>query len=248
MIFRFAVGSGDEYAFELNEATVYSHRRTRKYSRRGRRQSTVHTLQIGGRIKRSSNSDLNTALAELESAFESDLTLGSTAGLYYNDGTTRTTHYLDSLGTVNGIQVVQLSYDQATGAELVLHRHFSIVLQCEYVQTGIGSPVLEWSESLRHVGNGGPRVEWTELFSGPPQPTVVSQMTMQYLYQIGHALGFTGYVTPPNPIFPAYELNAMRQITPIGPTGHPMGHFDYGIQWQYVMALPTPGSFFPNAY
>lgn len=246
MIFRYAAPSDHSaggFSFHLNEATVNTLKRARTYNRRGRRRSTVVTMHVTGKLLEvyggsgwmSTQAEVTDAINGLENEFLADLTLGSVAGLYLDDGVTPTSHILTSADAIDGVKVLQISYGRNGGAEYTNLRSFDIVLQAEYPQSGLGGDVQYYRESIRTIGTGGPKSQYIPTWGSGVQVFPLWGNTVQHLYQSGEIITFSA--TPatliPSPLYQDEEEE--RQVIHFTPDNRVIGTRDFRARWSYHM-------------
>lgn len=224
MIFKYGT-----YAHANNEVSVTSTVRLAK-TKRGETQSLKHTWNIQGVLQAASQSSLTTALSTLDDAYDDD---GNDAGLYLDDGTTKTNMFLDSSKSIGGVRVLQKpSYPVGEGAEYSTFRTFAIVLEADFLETR--TSLLDFTERLDFSGTGGPRYVFLDVLNGPPQRQMVNQRTVARVVQSGSALGHGSWPNAPAPKFPDAELVDMRRVKLESPTNIKGTAIEYRIDWQYT--------------
>lgn len=246
MIFRYAAPSDHTaggFSFHLNEASINTLRRARTYNRRGRRRSTVVTMHVTGKLMEvygssgqiSSQAEVTDAINGLETEFLADLTAGSVTGLYLDDGTTPTSHILTSADAMDGVKVLQIGYERNGGAEYTNLRSFSIVLQAEYPQSGLGGDLQYYRESIRTVGTGGAKKQYLPTWGSGVQEFDLWNATPQHLYQRGEIITFsaTPVLLIPSPLYT--DIADERMVEHFTPDNRVIGSRDYRARWSYHM-------------
>lgn len=202
-------------------------------SPRGRRMEKEIRLYLQGEIQ-ATGTELLTKIATLiDQAYLNDY---QDAALYLDDDT-KTRHFLDNSGSITGVRIIQRSWPKGDGAELAVKRSFSVTLAAIYPDCE--DQLISWTESLKFIGNGGPRYEVVETFDGP-QAFLVAKKTAQRIIQKGEGVGYTATVLPPGPIFPAVEHQDIREHELV--SGHQRGQIatHYKTTWLYRMTSAVP--------
>lgn len=225
------------YAHDANENWFQIQARFR-HNKLGRPQSIINRWTIYGTKVQLDNdvASLTTKLAALEAAYSVD---GGDLRVYLNDGSTLTQHYLLNSGTVNGVQVLGISYvdrDPRSGqsaCEYVNKRTYRIILEAEVVDAD-AYPLLSWEETVIGVGTGGPIFVQKGALTGPPQRQIIQQQSSFSAIQIGRAVGYLGYPTQiASPIWPNDEHLERRRIEPGTPDFGLVRNTGWPISWRY---------------
>ena len=228
------------YSHAQNEAEIFVEKLP-YLSDRGYVAGVTHRWKIRGKILAASQSALTTAIAAMETAYG---TGGKDVGLYLDDGSTLTAHYLTNSQAAGGVRVTRIAYPEGAGGEYSFWRSYEIDLEADY-QTG-NVALRDFSESITYQGNGGPRRVLIETLDGFVVEQIVAQRTAFRAIQTGQASLYGSYPRPPAPIWPAAELPELRQIVPIGPQREGSNLTAYGIQWQYTFQSASPLSGTPS--
>jgi len=222
------------YTHDVNEVNLLSFQQRLKYSPRGKVEATVKTATIEAVLIPSSPSQTNitAAIREIEQAYSVN---GHAWALYQDDGTV-TPHALP-LGSIGGVRVLAFDWNKNDGAEYATGRTATIVLEAEYPDS---DGLLVFQETLRFIGNGGPRFVWVETANGPPQQQLVNQRTISRAVQSGMAVGLLAEPTYPQPIWPDVERRDLREMGRVGPRRDGNVFRDWGINWSYQFESGQP--------
>lgn len=229
------------YTHENNEIQIRSIQRQAYYSDRGNLAGIRHTYQLRGVLQAASQAALTTALRALESAYESG---PGNCGMYLDDGTTVTAHYLDNRTAAGGVKCLGIVYPEGPG-EYTTYRTYEITLEADYQEAD--NALRDFSENVTFEGSGGPRKVTIETLDGYVVEQIVSQRTPYRAIQSGSSMYYGAYPSAPAPIWPSAEMVDQRRITPISPQIEGRNRTVYGIQWQYVFQSATPLAGQPNA-
>jgi len=169
--------------------------------------------------------------------------------ILYDDNNAATSIRLLSTGAEPpGVVVTDYSFPESQSGDLVTGRAFQFTAEATYPNSGSAGAIIDYTESISQVGNGGPQVNWQNAFNGPPIPVRTYQFTMIQVVQQGSATGYLAYPTPPAPVLPpAYQQNQQQAVE--RKTPKPNGT-EYTINWKYVFQYPgpLPRPVFPNVY
>lgn len=161
---------------------------------------------------------------------------GHDLGLYHTDGTV-TPIFLSNSSSVNGVQVVDHNFPTPDSV-YATNYDFRITLQADYmVGEGTSTDVLEYSETLTYIGNGGPRVVGIELELGLPAMQRTRQRTLCQAIQSGRSVGFLTHVIP-NPYWPTLLQNPDSSVSL--DTALRGGAHSYAASWNYIFLSPVP--------
>lgn len=200
----------------------------------------IERWTINGRMKAAGAdlvADLTTDIGALKTAYATD---GSDIGLYEDDGTP-TAHVLTSSGCVGGVRVItQPSFPVGDQAEYATYRTYTITLEGRVETAALGW--LAYQDSISTVGTGeGEFVVRTPLV-GDPVRQDTSTRTPVKIRQSGSATGRTSWPSPANPVLPAYEHKAARNVTYQSPKYINGSYREYTVQWSYEFectAMPS---------
>jgi hypothetical protein len=167
-------------------------------------------------------------------------------GLYHDNGTP-SSHFLENYHPMNltGNRCIHRQFAaEDSNAEYATGRAFQYVIAAEIQNPE--SALIEYAESVTHVGDGGPVAHWEDTPGGPAWwPEFPS--TVQRVVQSGYAVTLGAYLLPPGPIlgFPYYMANqtVIKRTTPIR---YPQGLEGYRIDWNYTYLTNITIPLFPN--
>ncbi len=207
-------------------------------SQRGKRLQTVATFHLFGELLGTGSTLINDA-ASLMNAYQND---------YYDftytvDGVQ--VHRLSSstADCASGVRVLHRSFAKGDAAELAVKRSYSITLQATYDTPE--TELVYWQESIRYIGNCGPRFEIFETFNGPVA-VLTAVSTAQRIIQRGKAVGYSTYVLPPGPYIPQYEHQDQRQVELIGGVNIGNAVRFYTTEWTYNHTVGTYTEIYPQ--
>lgn len=202
-----------------------------------------HVWTLIGDLSANGASDITSEVVDLETAYGQQV---NSAGLYHDDGTTRTHLYWDASRTIGGIRPTLLQFPRGDGMEYVNVRTFMIMLEAEF--PAVNDSLVSFQESLTYQGMGGPRLAIHELRNGPPRIYMVSNRTPIVLVQQGQAIGLFSYPVPPYPIIPAFSNSPSAGIVRGTPRLRQSRYTDWPINWKYEMLLTSPVDLYPNKF
>lgn len=189
---------------------------------------------INGILHADDQAALTIALAALQAAYSTN---GGDIGLYLDDGTTVTAHYINNQDTRGGVRVKDFNYPVGDGAEYSTFRSYQIQIEAEIALTL--NAIKEWTESLTFTG-GGPRFVMLQPLNGPPIRQLVADQTPYQVSQSGAAVGYGSPPPFPAPLFSFAEHRDRRRQT-IGTPQFRNGQFtDFPISWSYEFESGTP--------
>lgn len=230
------------YQHPDNEVNLTNLMQRRVYSDRHRLLYTEHTLTVMGEINGTSQADLRTKIAALIDAYADD---GERASLFHDDDT-ESAHFLSSSNSINGVQVIDLSFPSGQPGEYTNCRTYQITLRAEYDNIEGTSDIVSFQESLRWIGTGGPMWEAYPVLVGPPVARVLFTATPQKVHQTGFAVGYRGWPLVPSPLFPQWEHLDRRIVQPDSPKSYRNARRFYPIRWAFDMTTPGGLSGYPN--
>ena len=202
-----------------------------------RRIGDIQEWHIIGAVIGTSQANLTTLLAALESAYSSDY-LDLT--MFLNDGTTSTQHRLKNSDTFGGTHVAFFGYIEGPWKmqlEYANRRTFYIVIRAE-IRTGGGN--YAWKERMSVKGTGGQKFRYMPSLNASPELQVLQQSSTYFYVQQGVAIGRHGHVVPPGPLVPSIEHLEQRKITYDTPKEIRVNDSElYTTTWQYVMEGTT---------
>jgi hypothetical protein len=215
-----------------NEATVAITKRP-VFNQRGQRQFTRETWHVTGFLQSTGQAALTAALAARQTALGTN---GGDIGLYLDDQATLTNHYMVSGNAIGGTRVTAYDFPNGAGAEYndgnPNYRTYTFSIEADFADTSVF--LIDFQESLRFDGNGGPLKLFLPVLEGPPQEQQTTQQTTYRAVQTGHATAYGAYPTIPGPIWPSAELGYLRSIVPVSPTLQAGKIDQFTISWTYV--------------
>lgn len=191
------------FAHDNNSVWFQLHRR-RIMSPANRRFKVQETWHIRGTVTDATQGGLTTKIAAIEAAYNVD---GNKDLIFYlDDGVTETAHKRTAASTLSGLRVIQpVSWHAGqpgiwgAGIEYSTIRSFSVVIQCEYLDSE--SNLIAYSESLRLQPAGIDFVA-QEALTGIPALITTQQQVRVIGYQRGMAIGATSWPAAPASLFP----------------------------------------------
>lgn len=233
-----------QYSFQVNGVEFTT--RTQVSETAGGRPYKYKTILNGkGQLLAIGSQPLSALQLQLETAF------GQVGGnfLLYDDNNALTSIRLLSTGAeYPGVVVTDFSFPESRGGELVTGRTFQFSAEATYPSSGAAGAILDYTESVSQVGNGGSQVSWQNAFNGPPVPVRTFPFSIVQVVQQGSATGYLAYPTPPLPVLPvAYQQNQLQSVE--RKTPKPNGT-EYTINWKYIFQYPgpLPRPLFPTVY
>lgn len=234
--------SGGTYQHATNEAAL-SITRDATRDEAGRITGFIERWTIQGELQGANASALTTSMGTLATVYSSTIT-----GIaLYQDGGTITDHVMLAADTVTGIQVVNPPhYPDGTRDQYVLRRNYVIVLEAEYATATTN--IISFTESIRRIGNGGPRIVAIPTLNGDVRFQQTLAATPVKIVQSGSAVGRFATPTPPAPLLPDMMLNEDEEAGETSPK--PRGNLDEGfpIEWSYTFLLSAKVNLRPHRW
>lgn len=195
---------------------------------------------IDGLLQRADQPALTAAIHELLAAYSVQ---GQDAALYLDDGTTLTSHWLQSAAAIGGVRVLAIDCPRGQGAEYSTFRAYHIALAAEFPSLGQDSSLVSWDETLNFTG-GGERFILLQTLNGPAQRQLVADQTPYHATQTGRAVGYLAYPLPGLPIWPQAEHVDRRRIVRraprrSGPSGQ-RAYTEWEVTWSYEFESDGP--------
>ncbi len=181
----------------------YTRSRRPKYSRIGKREGYREVWVINGDLLDTSQSALQTKIANLEAAYKD---FGRDLTFRYENGTA-TQDSLISSQTLNGTRVLDFAWQSGVAAgprsfgsmtQHVYTRKYQVVVVGDILDAEIN--VVFFSHSVQY-GTGGFDYVDQESLAGPPVRQVTKLQTAIPAVQIGMAIGLLGNPSPATPMF-----------------------------------------------
>ena len=168
------------------------------------------------------------------------------AGFYHDDGTV-SPWFLETSSALGGVRIIHRVFpnldDPGVYATGIPYR-----IGFEALYPAVTASPMIFRETIRYIGNCGPRRAWAELPTGSPTSEIVNQSTLQFIVQDGTALALLGVPLHSDPAFPNYENVDRRSIKFIGTesAGANLAQIHAGVEWHYEFTCPTPQFALPN--
>lgn len=212
-----------------------------KLSSVGLRQHQVVRWTIWGVVKAATKSALTTALAQTTNSFS---TGGKDLLFLDDDGVTATDHFTLNAGTLDGTQVVSFGYlpgnpqgAWGSGTEYTLRRTYKAVIEAKVLDSE--GAILQWFESVRTIGDGGPKFVMQGALTGPVQRQQTQQFTPYVALQMGRAVGHLDYPFAATSLWPASLHRDKSVVTTGTPKFGPVTNTEFPISWRYVHESAT---------
>jgi len=239
MFFRYG-----PYQHPDDEVLLQSFEQIPVRSPRGTRREVLSRMRVTGDIIATGQDAIAARIDELVLAYAEDY---RDAALYHDDGTiTRHALLNNVVQNATGVQITHRSWPRGDPAEYATYRHFSIGFQARY--TELDSDLMEYRESVRKMGSGGPMYGFVTMSSGPPRRQTIADQTPVRIIQSGYAVGYSTYplVYVPGPLYPDLEFVHLREVGIVTPSFAGQRWTDYTVSWRYEMASPVNVNPVPN--
>lgn len=218
------------YQHDASEAEVRVSTR-RLFSRRGHPMRLRKTLRVTGSLLATTEATMTAAVAALEAGYEKD---GRSCGLYQTNGTLVADHALTNADAIGGVRVIGIEYPQGGGV-FATNRPFAVTLEADYFPPKVNN-LLEYGQSIRRIGTGGPRRVLVPLVDGLPDIQYPQLRTVTHAIQSGRAVGLTAYPTRPAPLWPGWEEADRREYGSLEPENENGTRTGYGVSWTYYFS------------
>jgi hypothetical protein len=218
------------YSHDPGECEVFIHRNEFR-GPRGEVIGMQDTWDVVGRIHANDTAGVLAKIRNMEAAYSVN---NKDAGFI------GTNHAMINSNTINGIKVIKFpSYARPLPGEFSTYRNYELTLQCEYPYVTGGVTLANWEETLHFVGTGGPSWGYLECLNGPPQMQIFKERTVCRVTQSGSATAIGGYplMFVPQPIWPQYEHQDHREISPIA---HGDAFDQKSVHWTYHFSMTYP--------
>lgn len=179
------------YAFDPDAVWFTIHKQA-IIGRLGRRKYIAEMWHLTGRVSGANSEEVQAKVVALENAMTDGGDLVFTL-----------THALYSADCVEGTHVYSLKWlpgfdgtPRGSGAEMVLRRTFQITIGGKKLATGIDTDLIEYRETIRGRGTGGPIVLPVTALAGDVQAQQRVLKTPFWTTQSGYAVGLTEYPLP----------------------------------------------------
>jgi hypothetical protein len=229
MIFKFG-----SFSHPVNEINLASFSQRRIFNGRAKPDTLRKTMILEGVFIGASASTITSAINARQTAY---LGAPQDAGLYLDDGTTPTSHVLDSSDSETGVNCIAFDFPEGSPAEYATGRKFRVELQADYLDDE-ASEIVAYKETVSFQGTGGPRIIWVENDTAAPVAQQVSAYTPVYAQQSGFCVGRTDYLTVPNPYWPDYLDAPTKGIANSTPDLAGTKYRNYERRWDYKFIFP----------
>lgn len=190
----------------------------------------VHTINLSGEVEGDTQSECAAAEAAVQLAFSIPY---QDFALLLDSGVASPTRLVNGT-SISGVRCLFLNWPNTYGgAEYATLRSFTAVFEAEYL-AGTDDMLIDYSESVTVVGNGGPRKVIREAINAPPVEQIVSPNTAIRATQTGQAVGLLSYPSPANPLWPAALVNPDQAVTKETPRPGTGRTLQWPISWNYA--------------
>ena len=208
---------------------------TSEFGGRGYRKMLKRSMQVTGEILVNGAAAITAALSELEFSYQTgNGGLLTSIGLYDDNGNV-TSHVInDDADCFGGIRVTALHYPKGDATEFVNGRSYQLSVEADFIDRS-GGELVEFEETLRYQGTGGPRKANLETLTGPVVRQIVNKRTIRTITQIGRAVGLTAYPVAfiSRPIQPNDEHLDRRELIYGQPDWKGLRKTMWPVSWSY---------------
>ena len=191
-------------------------------------------VTFSGVLIATGQANIRAAAQALESAYSAD---GGDWALYH-DNNSKSHIFVNNSGSHGGTRV-DFSWAQNDPADYATGSlQYNIGVEATYPVL-LGA-IVEYKESVDITGNAGPVVAWDQTIFGPPQAQQIRQRSLVRATQRGSAVGYGGYVTVPQPLWPQWLQNENIGQGSDTPNKEANSFFDYPSRWSYSFVSPVP--------
>lgn len=253
----FDCAGGGFFQFAANTVNVATHWIIKHSPFTGNRYAAEGIMILRGRLLACEGSTIADQIDEMVDAFSYD---GRTLALYTDAGVA-TAHKLpnDVASLVDGPKVTRYSFPRGDRGEYADHRTFFIEVRALYDYSDScdsTSGIIEYHETLRYIGLGGP--EWMKAYdqSNTLRTWSGRTLTPTRLIQTGYSRGWGGYVLPLDPVESAsvhWDQVVIEEGGPTSGKAEPSGtpgfpvHVtkEYTMRWVFPMTLASVYTVYP---
>ncbi len=201
--------------------------------------------QITGTLQAADHVSLQAAKNVLEAAYAvpyPDVYLWHESGLLHDS--------ILNAGSTSGVIITSgPDYPNGTGAEGGTFLTFSASVMASYEAAVANTDLLEsFTEAVSTVGTGGRRFIVVETVDDECVPQILNRKTKCRATQSGTAVGRYGYPPVPPPLWPEWELEDQRTVTPTAPRREGRTLAGYAVSWSYSYESPAPLRGLPNVW
>lgn len=212
-------------------------------NRGGQPLSTRQRLDVVGYLQTAGQADCTAQMNTLYTALTTpylDIVLNQDSGA---QSATR----LLNAGSISGVIVTRgPNFPANTGGEYTNYRKFEFSAEAEYPLPGTVALLMSFTERLV-FGGGGPLRTIMLGVNGINQVQTIYPATPYTLLQVGEAVGYRLYPTPPPPRYPDALMESPNTVDTT-PDRMGKGYQGYKISWEYKMKSLKPMPALPNLW
>lgn len=194
----------------------------------------IHTLNASGSL----DGDTQALCAAAEATFRAAVSVPyQDVALLLDDGTVSPSA-LANAGSTSGVRLLSLNFPNTWGgAEYATVRGWQATWECEYL-VGLDQ-LVDYTETVTIVGNGGPRRAVTETINTAPVEEILSLLTPFRATQTGRAVGLLSYPTPGRVLWPAALQNPDTAVSRETPKPNAQKNLEFAVSWNYSYLSAT---------
>lgn len=232
------------YRHPDGEVGLRAYDRVLQKNTRGNPSIEVMTMVLELEVVADGQAAIDKRIREIDVAYSRQ---GYDAGFYLDQGG-RSQNFMVSATSLGGVQVVQPpSWSDRDGAEYATHRSGSIVLQATYFAAN-AEQTSHWQESLRFIGDCGPRYSLVETDTGTPERYLVQRKTKQIIIQSGRHITLTRPPGTPQMLYSRQMLiPEQSQVSWHSPNVLGGKGIEYGVDWTFTFESERPRNGLPRA-
>lgn len=194
----------------------------------------IHTVSLAGSVDGDTQAGCAASEAVIRAAFSRPY---QDFALLLDSGAVSATKLLNA-GSISGVRCMSLSFPNTYGgAEYATLRSFTATLEAEYL-AGVDQ-LIDYTETVTIVGNGGPRRVMRESLNTEPVEQIVTPRTPVRATQTGRAVGLLGYPDPADPLWPLLLQNPDVAVTRETPKPGVNSNLEFTISWNYQYLSAT---------
>jgi hypothetical protein len=197
--------------------------------------SQKRTFRLTGELLAEGQAAISAMMLQLDAALRipyQDLVL------LHDDGSL-SAMILPNAGSLTGVICTQgPGWPNSQGGEYVNQRTFTATFEAEYALPTGQEVTISYTESIRWSG-GGPVRTCEPAVEGPAVEFIVWAKTAYEAVQTGKIVGWTGWLVPAAPIWPA-KLRQSPVIAQTSPERKGLGLANFETTWEYQFVSATP--------
>ena len=214
------------YTHPSDEVNLVSVDFRTRYSPRMRKLTETRSLRIAGELQDTTSANIIQRANDVINAYSQDY-----GDFTFTVGGVLAHKLLNSSDCISGVKVKSKSFPSGDPDQLATTRTFSATL--EGVYDICEDNLVQWTDSLSVVGNGGPVKTVVNTVFGPFQ-FYYAPSSAVLVTQSGSAIGFNSYPDPPPPIGNSdAEFNDRHTITQTSGVQQGTGIRFYHTRWSY---------------